>query len=70
MPRREEIAARTPEAVMNAMFSGARADRLGTIKEGKAADLVVINGDPSKKITDIEKRLWCSAMAQPQGQTG
>ena len=31
------------------------ADRIGTIAEGKAADLVVINGDPSKKITDIEK---------------
>ena len=37
-----------------AQFLG-EADRIGTVAEGKAADLVVINGDPSKKITDIEK---------------
>jgi len=29
--------------------------RIGSIADGKAADLVVINGDPSKKISDIEK---------------
>ncbi len=31
------------------------ADRIGSIATGKAADLVVINGDPSRKIADIEK---------------
>ena len=29
-------------------------DRIGTIAPGKQADLVVIKGDPSKKIEDIE----------------
>lgn len=29
-------------------------DRIGTIAAGKAADLVVVKGDPSKKIEDIE----------------
>jgi imidazolonepropionase-like amidohydrolase len=29
-------------------------DRVGTIAPGKQADLVVIKGDPSKKIDDIE----------------
>jgi len=40
---------------LNAAQYLGEADRIGTIAEGKAADLVVINGDPSKKITDIEK---------------
>ena len=31
------------------------ADRIGTIAAGKQADLVVVNGDPSKTIADIEK---------------
>lgn len=31
------------------------ADRVGTIAPGKQADLVVIHGDPSKTIADIEK---------------
>jgi Amidohydrolase family len=30
------------------------ADRIGTLKVGKAADLVVVQGDPSQKIDDIE----------------
>jgi hypothetical protein len=30
------------------------ADRIGTLKAGKAADMVVIEGDPSQKIEDIE----------------
>lgn len=30
------------------------ADRIGTLRMGKAADLVVIKGDPSQKIDDIE----------------
>ena len=29
-------------------------DRIGTIAPGKQADLVLIKGDPSKKIEDIE----------------
>ncbi|HTC45977.1 MAG TPA: amidohydrolase family protein [Candidatus Aquilonibacter sp.] len=36
-----------------AQFLGAL-DRIGTIAPGKQADLVVIKGDPSKKIEDIE----------------
>ena len=28
---------------------------IGTLKTGKQADSVVINGDPSKQISDIEK---------------
>src|SRR4051812_3387524 len=30
-------------------------DRIGTIADGKDADLVVVNGDPAKNIADIEK---------------
>ncbi|HVA72661.1 MAG TPA: amidohydrolase family protein [Candidatus Limnocylindrales bacterium] len=30
-------------------------DRIGTLAAGKQADIVVINGDPSTKISDIEK---------------
>lgn len=40
---------------LNAAEYLGEADRIGSIREGKAADLVVINGDPSKKISDIEK---------------
>lgn len=40
---------------LNAALYLGEADRIGTIAAGKAADLVVIKGDPSKKITDIEK---------------
>ena len=40
---------------LNAAEYLGEADRIGTIAEGKAADLVVINGDPSKKISDIAK---------------
>ena len=46
------------EAIHIATQNGAEflgeADRIGTLKPGKAADLVVINGDPSQKIADIE----------------
>lgn len=46
------------EAIHIATQNGAEflgeADRIGTIKAGKRADLVVINGDPSQKIDDIE----------------
>jgi cytosine/adenosine deaminase-related metal-dependent hydrolase len=30
------------------------ADRIGSIEVGKDADLVLVGGDPSQKITDIE----------------
>src|SRR6266849_2085453 len=46
------------EAIHIATSNGAQflgeADRIGTIAAGKAADLVVIKGDPSQKIEDIE----------------
>ncbi len=46
------------EAIHIATANGAQflgeLDRAGTIAPGKAADLVVIKGDPSKKIEDIE----------------
>ncbi len=49
----------TPEeAIHIATANGAQflgeLDRIGTLAPGKAADLVVIKGDPSKKIDDIE----------------
>ena len=47
------------EAIHIATANGAQflgeADRIGTIAAGKQADLVVIQGDPSQKIEDIEK---------------
>ncbi|MGA8763712.1 MAG: amidohydrolase family protein [Candidatus Sulfotelmatobacter sp.] len=46
------------EAIHIATFNGAQflgdLDRIGTITPGKQADLVVIKGDPSNKIEDIE----------------
>lgn len=46
------------EAIHIASYNGAQylgeLDRIGTIAAGKQADLVVIKGDPSKKIEDIE----------------
>jgi imidazolonepropionase-like amidohydrolase len=46
------------EAIHIATANGAQylgeADRIGTIAPGKQADLVVIKGDPSQKIEDIE----------------
>jgi imidazolonepropionase-like amidohydrolase len=36
-----------------AAFLG-RLDRIGTLAPGKQADLVVVKGDPSRKIEDIE----------------
>jgi imidazolonepropionase-like amidohydrolase len=46
------------EAIHIATQNGAEflgeANRIGTLKVGKQADLVVINGDPSQKIADIE----------------
>jgi Amidohydrolase family len=47
------------EAIQVQTENGARflgeADRIGTIAPGKQADLVVIHGDPTKNIADIEK---------------
>ena len=46
------------EAIHIATQNGAEflgeGDRIGTLKAGKRADLVVINGDPSQKIEDLE----------------
>ena len=46
------------EAIHTATANGAEflgeLERIGTIAQGKQADLVVIKGDPSKKIEDIE----------------
>jgi imidazolonepropionase-like amidohydrolase len=46
------------EAIHIATYNGAQylgdLDRIGTIATGKQADLVLIKGDPSKKIEDIE----------------
>jgi len=46
------------EAIHIATYNGAQylgeLDRIGTIATGKEADLVVIKGDPTKKIEDIE----------------
>lgn len=47
------------EAIKVATLNGAqylgRADRIGSIAVGKQADLVIVNGDPSVRIADIEK---------------
>ncbi len=47
------------EAIQVATFNGAKyleiEDTLGTVEAGKIADLVVIAGDPSTKIQDIQK---------------
>jgi len=46
------------EAIHIATYNGAQylgdLDHIGTVAPGKQADLVVIKGDPSKKIEDIE----------------
>ena len=46
------------EAIRIATYNGAQylgeLDRIGTIAAGKQADLVLIKGDPSKQIEDIE----------------
>jgi enamidase len=47
------------EAIKVATLNGAqymgRADQIGSIAAGKRADLLLVNGDPSTKIADIEK---------------
>ena len=41
-------------ATLNAATYLGRADRIGTIAAGKRADLVVVRGDPSTRISDVE----------------
>ena len=47
------------EAIRIGTLNGARylgiEDRVGTIAPGKQADLVVVEGDPSTRIADVEK---------------
>jgi imidazolonepropionase-like amidohydrolase len=47
------------EAIRIATLNGAEylnaSDRIGSIAAGKQADLIIINGDPSTSINDIEK---------------
>ena len=47
------------EAIKIATYNGAqylgRLDRIGTLAPGKQADIVLIDGDPSRNIADIEK---------------
>ena len=46
------------EAIKIATYNGAQflgqLEHIGSIAVGKAADLVIVKGDPSKKIEDIE----------------
>jgi len=50
------------EAVKIATLNGAiylgKADRLGSVVVGKNADLMIVRGDPSAKIEDIENTEW------------
>jgi imidazolonepropionase-like amidohydrolase len=47
-----------PEAVKIATLNGAtylgQQDRIGSVQVGKDADLMIVKGDPSGKITDLE----------------
>ncbi len=47
------------EAIQIATLNGAvylgRQDRIGSIAPGKQADLIVVNGDPSTRIADVER---------------
>ena len=47
------------EAIQIASYNAAKflgeADKIGAVQEGKQADLVVIEGDPASRISDIEK---------------
>lgn len=47
------------EAIQISTLNGAkylgRDDRIGTIEKGKEADLIVVEGDPSREISDVEK---------------
>jgi len=54
-----EVGFTPAEAIRVASWNGARflgeEKRIGSLEPGKQADLVVIHGDPSKTIADIEK---------------
>ena len=47
------------EAIRIATLAGAEflgeAERIGSVAPGKAADLLLIDGDPSARIADVEK---------------
>ena len=47
------------EAIQIATKNGAEflgiVDRVGTVNSGKQADLIVVNGDPARSISEIEK---------------
>src|SRR5713101_7578935 len=43
------------ELLVEAGFTPVEAERIGSVAPGKLADLVLVEGDPSKKIEDIEK---------------
>jgi imidazolonepropionase-like amidohydrolase len=49
----------TMDAIVMATKNGAKAcfmgDKTGTIEEGKLADIIIVNGDPSKDITILQK---------------
>jgi imidazolonepropionase-like amidohydrolase len=46
------------EAIQIASFNGARflkeADHIGSLAPGKQADIMIVKGDPSKNIQDVE----------------
>jgi cytosine/adenosine deaminase-related metal-dependent hydrolase len=47
-------AARAATATQNGSLYLGQQDRIGTLAPGKQADLVLIKGDPSKRIEEIE----------------
>jgi len=51
-----------PEAIRIATYNGAQylglAHRIGSIAAGLDADLLIVKGDPSRQITDIEDVEW------------
>ena len=66
LPRELEIYVESgipaPEVLRMATLGAARlarrGDRLGSIERGKLADLVLVDGDPSKRIADVRRVRW------------
>jgi imidazolonepropionase-like amidohydrolase len=58
------------EAIHIATSNGAeylgQLDKIGTLAPGKAADIVVLQGDPSANIKDIEKVLYVRSSDRPR----